>query len=81
MKIGNLPPIGERPQLLKWYFEIEIRLRPPFKKGVFQPWLRICCVKFIEFGEWGRQDGKEEIKKGGWKHWVFPWSIYIEITR
>jgi len=79
MKIGNLPDVGVRPELNKWYWGFEVRSCPPSMFRVFKPWFFVAFVKWQRLGEYGVIDGQEEIRTGGWRTFIFPWGISVTI--
>lgn len=83
MRIGNLPKPGESTPLNKWTISIEISKCPPWMipRGAFKPYINIVCVKFSDFGEPGKIDGRPEKYVGGWRKWVSPFGIRITIER
>lgn len=73
---------GERPQLNKWYWCIEISKCPPTMINIFKPYLFIMLVKYKSIHNLcSRIDTSIEDKIGGYKQWSFPIGIRIEIIK
>lgn len=81
MKIGNLPESGIHAKLNKWYWGIEILKCPRTMIGVIRPQLFLCFVKFIDYGEPYKINGRKEVKKGGYKTFTSPYGLRIEISK
>lgn len=65
----------------KWHIGVRILKCSPRKMGIFQPEIMFCFVKWQDFGEPYKLDGRPEKKMGGWKTFEFPWGISIKIHR
>lgn len=82
MKISNFKRLENMQiPLNKWLFFIEIRRCRPDRVGIFKPYFSCGLVKFTDFGEMDRLDGRPQKKKGGWWSGEFPVGIAIEIIR
>ena len=81
MKIGIRPDEYGQAKLGKWYVGIEILKCPRYQIRVFRPFIFIWCVKWEDFGEPDRLNGREEKRKGIIKTWTSPIGIFVEITK
>ncbi len=81
MRIGNYPQRGEALKVGKWYFLFELRKCPDYMFRVFRPELTIGFTKCVDEGEMGKLGGRLSKYIGFHKHFVFPFSIRIEISR
>jgi hypothetical protein len=79
MKIGNLPEIGKRAELGKWYFWLEIYSRPSYILKGLRPCVFFGVRKYLDFGEPQKLDGRLECSIGFSKYWISPRGIVIEI--
>lgn len=81
MKIGNLPTTQTALTINKWYFEFEFSSRPPYMLRVFKPFISVCVVKILDYGNLDYQGYDKGKRKGGRKTWVFPYGIEINIIK
>lgn len=81
MMIGNFTrDTGIRYKEGKLLFGIEILKRPRYMARIFKPYICFYFFRVDDYGEPVRHGGRARVQWGGWKEFISPIGIYIEIV-